>query len=363
MLITKPDPDFQKFHPGLDLLRGIAILLVILYHYFNLAIGWIGVDLFFVLSGFLITKSLVNLQNDPRKYKSFFTNRVLRIFPLYFAALIAFYVAVLLFAKQSDNFSFYLQHWPFYFTFIENWLFIWKGIPAEAHLNHLWSIAVEEQFYVVWPVIVFTFIKKSILPKLLVAIFLLVLISRTIYYLAIFEWNEEEIIFNPFFRADGFVAGALLNFLSFKKRKDIILAFCLLLTICFGGFLFARTMQQENSFVLTLGYSAIALFFASCINLILFYESDKFYSILPIRTLTKLGKISFGVYIFHWPILQFLYLKISGYFNSIIHYAELSEILSTFVCLLITLTLSILSYRYFEKPFLKRKYHPALIAT
>jgi peptidoglycan/LPS O-acetylase OafA/YrhL len=150
---------------GLDGLRGIAIGLVLLVHFGNawpgrtaadrvlvdaLGLGWTGVDLFFVLSGFLITGILVDSLGAPRWWSAFFMRRVLRIFPLHYLALALFWLLAPL-AGTADVWT--LRRWGFwYWGYLANWAFAAREtIPG---LSHFWSLAVEEQFYVAWPLVV-----------------------------------------------------------------------------------------------------------------------------------------------------------------------------------------------------------------
>lgn len=118
-----------KHIPQLDGLRGVAILMVMCYHFFpNNVIcnfGWTGVDLFFILSGFLITSRLFPYLNDKKILLKFYRNRFLRIVPLYFSFLILFFICWFLLASKEalGNFPFYANHWWKFFFFIQNWIF------------------------------------------------------------------------------------------------------------------------------------------------------------------------------------------------------------------------------------------------
>ena len=123
--------DSEKKHiPQLDGLRGIAILFVISYHYFGFmkvfGLGWSGVDLFFVLSGYLITSRLLDSRNTSSYFWRFYKNRILRIFPLYYLVLITFLVAILTLPKNQHlvTLSYYTQHWAGFFFFFQNWIMI-----------------------------------------------------------------------------------------------------------------------------------------------------------------------------------------------------------------------------------------------
>ena len=141
--------------PALDGLRGIAVLLVLAFHcrYFFPpwmeksarptldVLGWSGVDLFFVLSGYLITGILLDTKDSSSYFRTFYARRSLRIFPLYFS----FVAAVLLLAQWR-------VHGFWYLTYLSNWQ-PGHGVN-DGYLSHLWSLAIEEQFYLIWPAVV-----------------------------------------------------------------------------------------------------------------------------------------------------------------------------------------------------------------
>lgn len=156
--------------PGLDGVRGLAILAVMLTHIslqtiaLNpmlrglFALGWSGVDLFFVLSGFLITGILLDTRQCANYFRSFYARRVLRIFPLYFGFLT---VALLVFPYVvSPEFMPAPSHRWMYVCYVANWL-----PHAQWHvLTHFWSLCVEEQFYFIWPLVVLLFGPRRLLP-------------------------------------------------------------------------------------------------------------------------------------------------------------------------------------------------------
>ena len=153
--------------PTLDGLRAIAILLVV-PHNLNLMFtfggvaypfvsalhrGWIGVQLFFVLSGFLITGILLDARDSSGYYRSFFVRRVLRIFPLYYATLLVLFVLLPALGLLPSSFKrdtmVELSHWAYF----SNWYGAFH--PGEAAVSHFWSLAVEEQFYLLWPFVIY----------------------------------------------------------------------------------------------------------------------------------------------------------------------------------------------------------------
>src|SRR5690606_28459276 len=123
----------RLYYPALDGLRGLAILLVVVYHNFGFInyffFGWLGVDLFFVLSGFLITDILLRTLGQPNYLRNFYTRRVLRIFPLYYLALIIFLIIIPK-TNLSLDLAYYKENEIWLWTYIQNWLYIFKHPDA-----------------------------------------------------------------------------------------------------------------------------------------------------------------------------------------------------------------------------------------
>ena len=201
----------NKRIPQLDGLRGIAILMVMCYHFFPNNIicnfGWSGVDLFFVLSGFLITGRLYPYLNDKKILLKFYRNRFLRIVPLYFGFLIVFFVGWFVFVSEPVQLSttFYSDYWWAFFLFIQNWISIFNEEKSLGYLSHLWSIAVKEQFYLLFPFLIIILRRpKNILVGCLLLI-LVVLICRIIFFAYSGQnYSYQFIYWNAFFRFDSF---------------------------------------------------------------------------------------------------------------------------------------------------------------
>ena len=160
-------PENRAFFPALDGLRAVAFLMVFGQHYLALAWGWTGVNIFFVLSGFLITGILYDTRADPFRVRNFYIRRTLRIFPLYYGV---FLVLLLLTPLLHWHWNRYWTLWPLYlgnFLRFLSPLSLLRGsaleYAADAHLSsvrlphtelylgHFWSLCVEEQFYLIWP--------------------------------------------------------------------------------------------------------------------------------------------------------------------------------------------------------------------
>ena len=166
----------RPHYPALDGLRGFASLLVVIYHNFGFInnyffFGWLGLDIFFALSGFLITDILINTVGHKNFLRNFYGRRILRVFPVYYLGLIIFLIVLPGIGSFSFRFDYYIDHQLWFWTYLQNWLFIFHPPTNESSLNHLWSLAVEEQFYLLWPFSVLVLRK----PKYLLTFILLIL--------------------------------------------------------------------------------------------------------------------------------------------------------------------------------------------
>lgn len=195
--------------PALDGLRGLAILMVMLFHFsLNLDghawvenafrspvrdFGWTGVDLFFVLSGFLITGILVDARGAQNYFSAFYARRALRIFPLYYFSLAAIWLVFRHLVARPSGVIWYA-------IYAQNWLPV--GGPG---IGHFWSLAVEEQFYLVWPLIVYASSRRRVLQLSVAGI-----IFANILRVSLWEHGVETYIVyaNPFTRMDALLAGA-----------------------------------------------------------------------------------------------------------------------------------------------------------
>jgi peptidoglycan/LPS O-acetylase OafA/YrhL len=354
----------RGYIPQLDGIRGLAIILVISFHYWRnipiFSFGWCGVDLFFVLSGYLITSRLIALQQQKNSLKKFYINRALRILPLYYITLVLFYVGFNLLVKKQNFylFDFYNHNWISFVLFFQNWTFMYSGIK-ENFLEHFWSLAVEEQFYLIWPFFLYLTWQKKFFFKLVFLIIILIILTRTFIYIQYPEWSDyRHYFYNTFCRMDAFLIGGCLFFFqkNNKAKQYTGYYFAALLAVILGICFTENASGIANPFISTIGFTLIAIAFAG-----LTYgassNSSKLLSIIfNYRWLKFTGKISYGLYIFHWLVLRALeprfenwFIK-SGYFNN-----RIANGISLFICLFITYIISVISYYYFELYFLKRK--------
>ena len=354
----------QNYIPALDGIRGIAILLVVTYHYLGFiklfSLGWAGVDLFFVLSGYLITSRLVATRDKPKYFRNFYFNRILRIFPVYFLALAIFYLAITIYVSKSEvhYFDFYFKNWWAFVFFIQNWVYIIFGFSPENHLQHFWSLAIEEQFYLFWPLVLYFILSSKRLISIGWISILFVICLRILIYNSNPD-NPLSYFCNTFCRMDSFIIGGLLFIYRLKNNKRIpILLHLVILGALVLGILFTNT-SSSNLFFGTIGYTVIAFQFAGLIDLAITRRLWGL-TILCENTLIRfVGKISYGLYIFHWPVLVILHSRLRDLFQNYKSLENLANPLSLILCFIISIGVSIISYFYFERYFLRLKKKPA----
>jgi peptidoglycan/LPS O-acetylase OafA/YrhL len=361
-----------SYIPQLDGLRGIAILMVVCFHYFPntflFRFGWSGVDLFFVLSGYLLTGRLLPYLDDKKILQKFYWNRFVRIVPLYFTFLIVFFAIWFLFASKQtlSTYPYYSNHWLSFFIFIQNWVFIHYYPSSPGGLTHLWSLAVEEQFYLLFPLFILLIRERRKLFFTAVFLVIVIVIIRSLFfYLNILNGDYEKTHWNTFFRLDSFFIGFILFLLIEKKITFLnscsvfkylsLFSFIILLTeICI-----LKNPDARNSFYTTVGYTIVAIVYAALICFIL--SNNNFLTALTKKSFLKYtGKISYCIFIIHYP----LYIAGFGLLNKFLHMYNITitnnalVIINGVCCLPLTYFISHLSFKYYEQYFLKWKYKP-----
>jgi peptidoglycan/LPS O-acetylase OafA/YrhL len=333
--------------PQLDGIRGIAILLVILhnetgqYRFFGLdrvfANGWMGVDLFFVLSGFLITGILLDTKESAGYFKNFYARRCLRIWPLYYASLLLMFgiIPVLLPAHGHTIFKRSSPWWAFP-LFIQNFL-----IPAPARATGLlgvtWSLAIEEQFYLVWPLVV-RFCSTPVLRWIALSVVCLSPVLRLFL-----SSMGVDLYANTFSRLDGLMAGALVaivirgtDFVPSRFLRAAWFALCLATPLAF-------VTEAFDARWIVFSMSAVAS--VSLVYLSLYSGRRWLHGVLRNRFLVYTGTISYGLYLLH---------KIPFNVGTILHLNQY-PLLAAPVLLAAAYGIAALSWTLLEKPFLNLK--------
>jgi peptidoglycan/LPS O-acetylase OafA/YrhL len=351
----------RSYYPALDGLRGLAILLVVFYHNFGFIrqsfFGWLGVDLFFVLSGFLITGILFRSLGEKNYLRNFYMRRLLRIFPLYYVSLFIFLVIFPMIRNLPADMSYYTSNQAWLWTYFQNWLYIFKPTNSSDILHHLWSLAVEEQFYILWPLVIVLLKKPRTILFFIVSLLVLVISFR----LGLWIFKIENLAYYnlyTFSRIDGLCIGSIvailthMNFDFIRKHTTwIVLSFAL---INFAFYFSNRFYDFSFPYIALVGYSTFAMMFGLLVYEAVRGETKIINIIFGFKPLRFFGKISYAFYIFHWPVFILCngyLLEYAGRFTGKFGAQVSISLLATVVSILI----SWLSFRYFESHFLKLK--------
>jgi len=336
------------FYRGLDSFRGIGILWIIYCHYvpYNnfFRFGWISLEVFFVLSGFLITKVLLYSVNRPHFFKNFYARRVLRIFPIYYLFITLSFLIIFLFTKEES--SLYLKNnFGYYYAYLHNFLFVFDGLEPENYLTHLWSLAMEEQFYFLWPLVIYFVKDVKKLRKILLVSIILVLITRIVVW---WNWGERFEVYhcNTFTRIDTIAFGCLLgcgfSYKELSKTVRIIILF-LCIAVFPAGVILYDNYFFTNPFFCTIGYTAISILSIGMIEYFI-SNDNRFLFLKHNQLLNYLGQISYGMYLVHIPIYFFISSRTS-----------LPHPLNGVASLGLSFLIAAVSYRFYEEPFLRLK--------
>lgn len=359
----------KVYLPFIDGLRALAVLPVVFFHAdFKLFEGgFVGVDVFFVISGFLITRLIIeDIENNKFSLSNFYFRRARRILPiLFFIIFISIFFAIAL--MSSDQLKLYVSQIYSVIFFISNFFF-WQNTgyfdPSTEiqPLLHTWSLAVEEQFYIFFPLFlmfVYRFLRKKIF-FLIILISLLSLILSQIggnfklsnislsypFFNLPFEffWQAGSANFYlPFGRAWELLIGSLIA-LSFKKkiiRKEKysnFLSFLGFTLILFSIFFYSQIIQYPSIYTLLPCFGTA---------LLIIYTNKKtvLFKILTYKPVVQLGLISYSFYLWHQPIFSF----------SRIYFGIDLSIFNSLILIVFSLILSIFSWRYIEQPFRQKK--------
>lgn len=345
------------YRPALDGIRAVAILLVLALHGHFLDGGFLGVDLFFVLSGFLITALLLQewSERGSISLRRFYVRRARRLFPALLLTILG--VAVLYLALSA------VQHgrgfWPELAAvagYAANWVAATASPPGLSVLGlfgHTWSLAIEEQFYIVWPLLLLLLLRRRVPFGWIAALLLAAAAASAI--LRWFVWASDHspaAFLRTDTRADGLLLGCatlvLLSTAPFLRRLLTRPAAAGAAAVVLA--LAVATLHSDASSLYAGGLVAVELASAALIAHVVLAPGAVAARVLSLRPLAWLGARSYGVYLYHFPIFFCVAPATVG-----LHRTSFFALVAP-----LTVALAALSYRFVERPLLERSQYPRI---
>ncbi|HEV2646175.1 MAG TPA: acyltransferase [Acidobacteriaceae bacterium] len=369
---TDPQNWIKPYYRSFNGLRGLAVTLVFFCHYggsldkFTSQVGWVGVDLFFVLSGFLITGILFDSLDSPHYFRDFYVRRALRIFPIFYGffgvLLIAALILPIHFHRSMLSFVFYVGNLVTPLSNLDTnnptsiWIFRHGRLSEIANIGTLWSLCVEEQFYLIWPAIVWWVRDRSRLMKICILVSIATLGCRILLMWLLpgkAIWHYQ-LYCSTYTRCDTLLLGAWLALylrgavlsLDQLRRYSNTLMLSSLAGVIVGRSIWRYGNALNNRFILTGGLTLIALAAMGLVLRVL-DDTSRISRVLRWPPIAGLGAISYGVYFFHSipsPILH-------SFSDT---HPSLRNIIPP-VWFALTVSIAWLSFRFFETPFLRLK--------
>jgi peptidoglycan/LPS O-acetylase OafA/YrhL len=361
----------REYFPSLEGIRGYAFLLIFLIHYTevykrpsNLALyplfllqntAWFLVPIFFVLSGFLITRILLNTREREGYFRVFYLRRTVRIFPLYYLTVLPIGIFAL------------LRHWPLkpahllYLVYLQNFSHIaWdfnRYVPAHVTMVHLWSLAVEEQFYLVWPIIIWLIPTEKLLLRVSYGIIAFCFILRLAWPLMHLPYDGTYVYTAT--RVDAIILGAVLA--VYHKRAihwDRLAKLSRILIPAVWGTLIVLTILRGNG--LTTDYLGVAFsipamnLIGACFVILALQPASIVSRVCSGDLICRIGRLSYALYLFH-ALYSHTFTKVfAGKLDRYLpHY--LSEALMISAAFAFTMLLAVLAYRFIELPAMRWK--------
>jgi peptidoglycan/LPS O-acetylase OafA/YrhL len=376
--IAPSDSTELRHNNALDGIRGLAILMVLGRHliYINNTVmspGYIlargvrdslfsGVDVFFALSGFLITRILVQTASDNHFFRSFYARRALRIFPLYYGVLLVVFACTPFFHIHWNGDQWRLLTYSnrlFQARGGNPWNFYYGGLIS---LVNFWSLHIEEQFYMVWPLFVFLLRSPRRLLSLAAALSAACLGVRVWLYLHGF--SEEYLYTSLVARVDSLLIGACLA-LALRTRFHVIAlkvatpVFVMALLLFVADFSLQRTAATSHIGILfPIEFTLLSLASTGLIAMCLKPRS-RAARVFRTPVLRFFGRYSYGLYVYHSVLPMFYFNALRGQTYRL-HNHFLSHTINSITELAVALAVSMLSFHYFEKPFLRlKRFFPA----
>jgi peptidoglycan/LPS O-acetylase OafA/YrhL len=369
--------DFKTRFDALDGIRALAVTMVFLRHFGGGSHGgmvlqtinhlrergWIGVDIFFVLSGFLITGILYDTRNDSRFFSRFYARRSLRIFPLFYLIFVVVLVLTPVFHYQWR--WLHLTFLVYLGNFFGNRDFSLYEILSATHpsakifIGHFWSLCVEEQFYLLWPLVVWWVRDRVRLLWVAGGLSLLALVFRGFMCLTFDPaFAERWVIRTLPFRMDDLLIGAILALLLRGPSAESWQRSCKWVFLAASGVtlaIFTGSPEYDSSWLLTVGLTAIGFASAGLIGMAVLPGSRAF-RLFSLKPLKVLGKYSYGFYIFHvlcgaaWTRLLVILIGAT-------HSLAVAGVIALSANFCVSFLIAKLSYDLYEVRFLRYKKH------
>lgn len=331
-----------KYRPDIDGLRALAVLSVVVFHYFPAVLpgGFVGVDIFFVISGYLITSIITkDINNASFSFVDFYRKRVLRIFPALFLVLLfcLIYGWSYLLPSEFKSLGKHIFSGSFFVSNITLWMESGYFDTSSAYkpLLHLWSLGIEEQFYLLWPVILLVCAKSK---KSISAISLSILIASLSYCIYTMSDNTGINYYSPLSRCWELMAGALLS--QITNRFSILRSNALCeITSFIGLLLILLSLLFINEGMLFPGYLAIIPVTGASLVIFSGPNSVLNKNILSVRPVVFIGLISYPLYLWHWPLYSF----------ARIHFGDSLGLKTLLILLTLSFVLAVLTYLVVER--------------
>ena len=361
---ARPDQNLPTHVPALDGIRGVAVMLVFISHFHwilskktgysqvtpwkfinrTFEAGFLGVDIFFVLSGFLITSLLLkdHANKQPGMVGRFYKRRALRLLPALYALLIVdFFVAWL----ESARMDFQWRTTWRALLYLNNWNVVWNFRGSRKDLGHLWSLGIEEQFYIVWPAVVLLMLALKLHHQIIITVLSLAIAAIVVHRINL--WNDDIywlfIYIRTDTRVDSLLVGALFAYVYRHYRvPSQVLNWAA--TLCFAGLMYIKYELDASPFIMKTGFTVIAVL--AGIIILAAAEGAWFANrVLISRPLTIIGKVSYGLYLWHLPVFLIL-----GR-----HVTSGPKPLRILAGIIVASVVTVISWFFIEKPFLNLK--------
>ena len=359
--MTRPSLIRGQHLPGLDGMRGLAVLCVLFLHLGHRVFqgGYVGVDLFFVLSGFLITSLLIEEQSETSRVAlgAFYARRAKRLFPALAASIVLTCVAIVVMGHWRP-----IVHAGFDFGFVRQSLFAaifyvenWVHPSLQNPVKHMWSLAVEEQFYILWPLTLMALLLWF--PRRAVVITgVLSLAGMSVFTVGSEAWGNVSVYTSSFSRAGQLLAGAVLAFLlqSASVRSWCQKRITFAAPLALVGFLFITQTSLDGElayyppkWMFEFGFllTTVAAMILIATNVVA--STSLVARIFQFPLLVKLGLISYGLYVYHWVFIFYVTRESTG----------LPWLAVDVIRVVGSVLLAIVSYRYFEMPLRRLRYN------